>query len=332
MNIDTLKATVAKLVEKPKGILAIDESTETCTKRFEKLGVPSNEDTRREYRELLITAPEIEKYISGMIMVEETLKQSTHEGKTFKDIFSEKGILMGIKVDKGTHDMTLSTGDKITEGLDGLKERLVEYKNLGATFAKWRAVFQITDTTPSEATISENAHALARYAALCQEADIVPIVEPEVLMDGNHSIETTYEVIAKILDALFHALVAEGVALEGVILKTGMVIEGVNAERKADAQEIAEKTLALLRTHVPPMIGGIVFLSGGQGEEEATLNLNAMHKTELPWPLTFSYGRAIQNPALTTWAKDRSHFTEAQRLLVERAQANSEASIGKYHK
>jgi fructose-bisphosphate aldolase class I len=222
----------------------------------------------------------------------------------------------------------------IIEGLDGLRERLVEYKTLGASFAKLRSTFTITDSTPSQAAIDENVHALARYAALAQEAGIVPIVEPEVLMEGAHSIEKDYEVISKILDALFHTLVEENVLLEGLILKTGMVVPGTEAEHQADAAEIAEKTLALLRTHVPPVIGGIVFLSGGQGEDEATANLNEMHKLgPLPWPLTFSYGRAIQRPALEIWSRDLvNNIPEAQEALLKYAKADSEATLGEYKK
>lgn len=328
--------TIAKrLVAIPKGILAIDESTQTCTKRFEKLGIESTEENRRQYRELLITTANIEHYISGMIMVEETLRQKTTGGVPFIDIFREKHMDMGIKVDRGTKPLALHDGETITEGLDGLRERLKEYKSLGATFTKWRAMFRISFTTPSDAAISHNVRALTEYAALVQEAGMVPIVEPEVLMDGDHTIDEAENAISKILDALFRALVDEGVYLPGLILKTGMVIPGQDCPEQATPGTVAERTLKCLKTHVPADIGGIVFLSGGQGEMEATLNLNAMHEGgALPWPLTFSYGRAIQNPALQTWAKD-IHSAEnsfhAQELLLQNAKADSEASVGTYH-
>ncbi|MFA5934052.1 MAG: class I fructose-bisphosphate aldolase [Candidatus Paceibacterota bacterium] len=329
MNQQILTENAKKLVEKPKGILAIDESTETCTKRFEKLGVPSTEENRRKYRELLITAPDIENYVSGMILFDETIRQKTVGGKLFTDIFKEKGIQIGIKVDKGTKDF--AQGEKITDGLEGLSERLIEYKNLGATFAKWRAVITIGEELPTDANLDANTNALARYAALCQEQDIVPIVEPEVIADDNHSIEQCYDATARTLKHLFNELSLQNVFIPGVILKTSMVYAGTEYPEQSTPEEVAEMTIKCLKENVPADIGGIVFLSGGQDEVTATKNLQAMHtQGELPWPLTFSYGRAIQNPALQIWAKDMTQIIEAQTALVERAHLNSLASIGKY--
>lgn len=331
MNKDTLTSTVSRLVASGKGILAIDESVATCSKRFEKLGVEPTEEKRREYRELLVTAPEIEKYISGYITFDETLRQVTKEGKTFPSILQSKGVDVGIKVDTGTKDLPEHPGEKFTEGLEGLPERLNEYKTFGATFAKWRAVYSISERTPSEDCMKVNAEGLAKYAAMCQAADIVPIVEPEVLMDGEHTIEKSLEVTGKNLGVLFTALKNENVFLPGVILKTSMVIPGNESGVTATPEQVAEFTLRCLKEHVPKEIGGIVFLSGGQSDEEAALNLNAMHKMgDLPWPLSFSYGRAIQNPCLQAWAKNQSDFASAQALLLERAKANSEASLGQY--
>lgn len=333
MNKKILESTVSRLVKSPKGILAIDESMPTCNKRFEKLGVPTTEEKRREYRELLITAPNIEKYISGYILFDETIRQSDKEGKNFVSILQEKGIDIGIKVDQGLIDLSSHPGEKITQGLDGLSDRLKEYKNMGATFAKWRAVYTIGENTPSEDCIKENAVSLAKYAALCQELDIVPVVEPEVLIDGDHPIEKCYEVTARNLDALFSELQNLNIFIPGIILKTSMVISGKDAKEQASAEKIAQMTLKCLKENVPADIGGIVFLSGGQSDEDATMNLNAMHSmSNLPWPLTFSYSRAIQNSALQSWAKNPGDVVGAQAILVERAKANSLASIGKYEK
>ena len=333
MNTKILLKTVTRLTASPKGILAIDESINTCNKRFEKLGVATTEEKRREYRELLITAPNIEKYISGYIFFDETIRQAAKDGKSFTSIMKAKGIEVGIKVDTGTKDYESILGDKITEGLDKLSDRLAEYKEMGATFAKWRAIYNITTTTPSESCMRANAESFAKYARLCQEHDIVPIVEPEILIDGDHTIEDCYQITAKNLDIVFSKLKSAQVFIPGIILKTSMVIAGQSAEKQSSPTEVATMTLKCLKEHAPAEIGGIVFLSGGQGNEEATLNLNAMHKTgKLPWPLTFSYGRAIQNSALNSWAKNPADIATAQNLLVKSAQANSLASVGKYKK
>ncbi len=331
MNLSVLQATAKAMVAPGKGVLAIDESHSTCKKRFESLGVEFNEDTRREYRELLVTAPGSEQYLGGMILFDETLRQSTRDGRKFVDVLKEKGIQPGIKVDTGAKDLALHPGEQVTEGLDGLRERLAEYRDLGATFAKWRAVINISETLPSMACIKVNAHALARYAALCQEADIVPMVEPEMMMDGAHSIERCYEVTAQVLKVLFAELAEQGVALEGTILKVSMVIAGKGAAVQSDEQAVAEQTVKCLKENVPANIAGVVFLSGGQSDAKSTMHLNLMHQMgELPWPLSFSYGRGIQQPALEMWAKDRSAFEAAQKTLVHRAHMNGLAAEGKY--
>lgn len=333
MNKKILESTVACLVEPPKGILAIDESTDTCSKRFENLGVPATEEKRREYRELLITALDIEKYISGCILFDETIRQSDKNERSFISILQKKGIDVGIKVDQGLADFSLHPGEKTTRGLDGLKDRLKEYKSIGATFAKWRAVYTIGENMPGADCMKENAVTLSKYALICQELDVVPIIEPEVLLDGDHSIEKCYEVTASNLDIVFNELRNLNVFIPGVILKTSMILAGKDAEKKSSAQNVAMMTIKCLREHVPENIGGIVFLSGGQNDEDATINLNATHNQgHLPWPLTFSYARAIQNPALKSWAKNPSDVAGAQALLVERAKANSLASMGEYKK
>ncbi len=331
MNQDILSQTAKRLVKEPKGILAIDESMPTCNKRFEALGVPATLEKRQSYRELLVTTPAIENYISGYILFDETIRQSTLSGKSFVSVLNKKGIDAGIKVDAGTVDIPEHPGEKITKGLDGLGERLKEYRGLGATFAKWRAIYTISENTPSEDCMKENAKSFAEYARLCQANDIVPIVEPEVLFDGNHTIEQCFEVTAKNLKIVFDELKTVGVFIPGMILKTGMVLSGKDNPNRATPEQIAEMTVQCLKENVLAEIGGIVFLSGGQGADESTKNLNAMHKMgPLPWPLTFSYGRAIQNSALKSWAKNPTDITGAQALLVERAKANSLASIGKY--
>ncbi len=333
MDKDILIDTVARLVTTPKGILAIDESLETCNKRFEKLGVPTTEEKRREYRELLVTAPEIEKYISGYILFDETIRQSTKNDKSFPAVLQAKGIDVGIKVDRGLVEFSPNSMEKRTQGLDGLEARLKEYKSMGATFAKWRAVFTISDKTPSLDCMKENAMLFAQYATLCQANDIVPIVEPEVLIDGEHTIEQCFNVTAKNLDIVFTELLNADVFIPGMILKTSMVISGKDAKEKSSSAEVARMTVKCLEEHVPMHIGGIVFLSGGQSDEEATMNLNAMHKMgPLPWPLSFSYGRAIQNPALQSWAKNPDDVAHAQALLLNTAKNNSLASVGEYAK
>ncbi len=331
LNQEVLIKTVARLVASPKGILAIDESVNTCNKRFEKIGVPMTEEKRREYRDLLITTPGIEKYISGYIFFDETIRQSTRNNESFVSVMKTKGIEVGIKVDTGTEDFGAIPGDKITSGLNDLSNRLKEYKVMGATFAKWRAIYNISSQTPSEECEKANAVSFAKYARACQEHDIVPIVEPEILIDGNHSIEECYEITAKNLDIVFSELKSANVFIPGIILKTSMVISGKDFQSQSKPAQVAKLTLKCLREHVPADIGGIVFLSGGQNDEEATLNLNEMHKYgELPWPLTFSYGRAIQNPALKSWAANPADVAAAQALLVSAAQSNNLANMGQY--
>lgn len=333
MDTKKLLETVSRLTLTPKGILAIDESTTTCNKRFEKLGVPTTEEKRREYRELLVTTPDIEKYISGYILFDETIRQFTKENKSFTSILKEKGIEIGIKVDQGTKDFPPHSGEKVTDGLKGLSDRLAEYKEMGVTFAKWRAIYNIGENTPSEECMKANAQALAEYASECQRLDIVPIVEPEVLIDGDHSIEKCYEVTAKNLDIVFSALKAKNIFVPGMILKTSMVISGKDSKIQSDSKQVAELTIKCLEEHVPTDIGGIVFLSGGQTDEQAVENLNAMHgHSPFNWPLTFSYGRAIQNNALESWAKNPADVSSAQTLLLEAAKANSLARIGEYNK
>ena len=333
MNQEILTKTIARLVSPAKGILAIDEGLETCNKRFVKLSVPTTEEKRREYRELLITAPEIEKYISGYILFDETIRQSTKDGKSFTSVLQAKNIDVGIKVDQGLIDMPSHLGEKITQGLEKLSDRLKEYKSMGATFAKWRAVYEIGENIPSIDCMKENAVLFSKYATLCQELNIVPIVEPEILIDGDHSIEKCFEVTAQNLDIIFAELQNANVFIPGIILKTSMIISGKNSKEKLSNEEIAKMTVQCLKEHVPAQIGGIVFLSGGQGNEEATMNLNAMHQMgPLPWPLTFSYGRAIQNPALQSWAENGEDVVGAQALLLTTAKNNSLASIGEYKK
>ncbi len=331
MNQEILSKTVTRLVTPPKGILAIDEGHSTCGKRFEKLGVPNTEEKRRDYREFLITAPGIEQYISGYILFDETIRQQTKGGVSFPSVLQSKGIDIGIKVDAGTVDLIGHPGEKITSGLDGLDDRLKEYKKFGATFAKWRAVYTVGENTPSAECMKTNAELFARYAVLCQENDIVPIVEPEVLIDGSHSMEKCYEVTARNLKVVFAELEAAKVYLPGMILKTSMVLPGKDHKVAVFNSEIAKNTVKCLKENIPDTIGGIVFLSGGQDDEAAIRNLDAMHKLgPLPWPLTFSYGRAIQNGSLNAWAKNPNELGVAQGLLLTAAKKNSLASVGAY--
>ncbi len=332
MDIDLLKKTAKQMVASGRGIIAADESSATCEKRFSAVGVPCTEENRRAYREVLLTAPEMEQYVSGVILYDETIRQETTEGEAFAGVLEKKGILPGIKVDAGAKDFALHAGEKVTEGLDGLRERLAEYKTLGAKFAKWRAVITIGTNMPSEACIHANAHAMARYAALCQEAGIVPIVEPEVLIDGEHSIEQCYEASVAILKNTFVGLADQGVVLEGVILKASMVIAGKKAAQQSSVEEVARETIRALKETVPANLAGVVFLSGGQGDEQATEHLNAMNKAgKLPWPLSFSYARAIQNPVLKLWAANpNANVGVAQAALVFRSKMNSLATQGKY--
>tara|TARA_B110000467_G_C18314372_1_gene480444 strand:+ start:570 stop:1574 length:1005 start_codon:yes stop_codon:yes gene_type:complete len=326
-----LLETAGSMVKKGKGILAADESSPTCNKRFESIGVESSYAMRNEYRDLLLTADGLEKYISGVIMFDETFRQSTTSEKkiAFPDFLASKNILPGIKVDTGAKDLAGFKNEKITEGLDGLRERLSEYFSLGARFAKWRSVINIDNNLPSLSAIIANTHALARYASLCQEIGIVPIVEPEVLMDGNHDINKCYEVTCKTLDILFDQLATLNVMLEGIILKPNMVISGLKSKEQASIESVADMTIKCFKEHVPNQVPGIAFLSGGQSSNLATAHLNEMNLkfNDLPWNLTFSYGRALQQDALNTWAgKNR---LKAQEELLNRAKNNSLATYGK---
>jgi fructose-bisphosphate aldolase class I len=332
MDTNLLSKTAAAMVAKGKGLLAADESSGTCEKRFKSVGVESTEANRRAYRDLLFTAKGIEDYVSGIILFDETLRQSTVSGnEPFPQYLQKKGIIPGIKVDKGTHNLALSPGEVVTEGLDGLRGRLEEYFKLGARFAKWRAVINIGPNIPTHACLYANAHALARYSALCQEQNIVPIVEPEVLLDGNHTIERCFEASEATLSALFAALRAHNVSLEHTILKASMVVPGKDSSRQASVEEVAEMTVKCLKRTVPAALPGVVFLSGGQSDEAATAHLNAMAQMPgLPWPLTFSYSRALQNPALKTWRGQPGNVAAAQRAFYHRARMNSLAAQGKY--
>lgn len=331
MNLNELKKTAQAMVAGGKGILAADESSPTIKKRFDAIKTESTEESRRRYREMLFTTDDVEKYIGGVILYDETIRQSTKDGVPFPKYLADLGIIPGIKVDKGAKDLAGFPGEKITEGLDGLRERLKEYYEMGARFSKWRAVINIGDSIPSAFCLKANAHALARYAALCQEANIVPIVEPEVIMDGAHSIGRCEEVTAAALDALFAELAAHKVALEGIILKPNMVISGTEAPNRAGPAEVAEATLRCLKAHVPSEVPGIAFLSGGQSAEEATEHLSLMNQAgNLPWELSFSYGRALQAPALEAWRGKEGNFKAGQQALIKRARLNSLAHQGKY--
>lgn len=332
MSIEQLAETARAMVAPGKGIIAIDESTGTIAKRFAAVGIENTEANRRAYRELLLTTPNLNQHISGAILYDETIRQSTRDGVPFAKYMADHGMIPGIKVDKGTHPLAGFPGEVVTEGLDGLRDRLKEYAALGARFAKWRAVITIGEDMPSGTCIEANAHALARYAALCQEQGLVPMVEPEVLMDGDHDIETCYEVTEVTLRALFDALYNQNVMLEGTILKASMVVPGKDCEEQASVEEVAEATLMCLKTAVPAILPGIVFLSGGQSDEAATAHLNAMNKLgPHPWPLSFSYGRAMQQAALKLWAQDmQGNYAKAQQTVFERARANGLAALGKW--
>ena len=328
MNREMLRETTEKLMAKHKGILAMDESTGTIAKRFQDVGVENTEDNRRAYREMLITAPNLGKFISGAILYDETLKQKTHDGILFSDVMKNQGIIPGIKCDKGVKDLAGFPGETVTEGLDELRERLKGYAMLGAKFAKWRATFSISSTTPTWNAIQSNAHAMARYAALCQEQQIVPIVEPEVLMESKHTIQQSYEVTRNVHLALFTELRKHNVALDGLILKTNMVLPGYS-NPKAHPEEVAEQTVMCFMETVPAAIGGIVFLSGGQSDEDATTHLNMINKMfkDVPWRLTFSYGRGLQREPLKIWASEKDKV-KAQKALLLRAEENAKASEG----
>lgn len=330
-NMELVKIAQAMVTE-GKGILAIDESTGTCQKRFDSIGVECTEENRRQYREMLLTTQGLGDHISGAILFDETIRQSTAAGEPFVKVMEAAGILPGIKVDKGAHALAGHPGEKVTEGLDGLRGRLKEYVSLGARFAKWRAVITIGEHMPTSACIEANTHALARYAALCQEAGVVPMVEPEVLMDGSHSLDECYEVTEATLRSLFNHMYEQNVLLEGSILKASMVISGSEAEDRAGVEEVASATVQCLLNSVPPALAGVVFLSGGQSDEEATAHLDAMNRLgNFPWPLSFSYGRALQAPSLATWGEDPlGNVAAAQRKLAHRARMNGLAATGQY--
>lgn len=333
MSIQTeLQSTITDLVVKGKGILAADESHPTMTKRFKAINVESTEESRRAYRSLLLTTPGLGEFISGIILFEETLEQKTDDGKLLPQVAAEQGIVPGIKVDKGTLPLANAAGDLITQGLDGLAERLTGYKEHGARFAKWREIYSISALNPTPLGIAANAEVLARYAAICQSLGIVPIVEPEVLLDGDHTIERCLEVTEAVQHAVFHALHRHRVELEYIVLKPSMVVPGKDAQSKASPEEIAEKTLAQLRRSVPAAMPGINFLSGGQTPEEATVNLNAMNAMDgnAPWQLSFSYGRALQQPVLQAWQGKPENIKAAQNALYKRAKLNGAARYGSY--
>ncbi len=334
MNTQALINTASALVAGDKGLLAMDESTPTCNKRFAALGIPQDEEMRRDYREMLITTPGLSAGISGAILYDETIHQRTREGTSFLNVLIDSGILPGIKVDMGLKEMAGHPGEKITEGLDGLRERLIEYAELGARFAKWRAVFTLGEGTPSQSCIETNAQDLARYAALCQEVGLVPVVEPEVLMEGAHTLEQCSAVTEEVLHEVFSQLYAQRVMLEGMILKPNMVLPGLACPQQATANEVADATVTCLLQAVPAAVPGIAFLSGGQPAELATLRLNAMNvrfKSSLPWALAFSFARAIQQPALEIWAGQAVQVAAAQSALLHRVRCNQAARRGEYN-
>jgi fructose-bisphosphate aldolase class I len=333
MNLQELTSTAKMLVANDKGILAMDESLPTCNKRFAKLGIPETEENRRAYRELIVTTPKLGEFISGAILFDETIRQKTKDGTPIIKVITNAGIIPGIKVDTGAKDMSGHSGEKISEGLDGLRDRLIEYDQMGARFAKWRAVIVIGDNIPSRACIEANALTLARYAALCQEAGLVPIVEPEVLMDGNHTLDRCFEVTEEVLHTVFNHLYTQGVILEGIILKPNMIVPGLTCEKQESADDIADVTVKCFRRAVPAAVPGITFLSGGQTAELASARLNAMNvrfKSKIPWELSFSYGRALQQPALEIWQGKKENVLQAQQALYHRAKCNFAARQGNY--
>ncbi len=331
MAASELNAIARSIVADDRGILAADESTGTITKRFDAIAVESTEPNRRAYRNLLFATEGMEEFIGGVILFDETIRQQANDGIPFPTLLEAKGVVPGIKVDMGAHPLAGSPGEMITEGLDGLRKRLAEYYELGARFAKWRATLSVGERLPSRYCVRVNAQALARYAALCQEAGIVPIVEPEVLMDTDHSIDACYHATARTLQALFSELGAQRVDLEGILLKPNMVIPGKGNADQATPERIAAATLHCFRRHVPASVPGIVFLSGGQSEVEATVNLNAINQLEgRPWPLSFSYGRALQASALKAWRGDALGVEAAQAAFLHRARCNAAAAGGRY--
>jgi fructose-bisphosphate aldolase class I len=326
-----LEATARALVAPGKGILAADESDGTIKKRFDSIGVESTEDTRRAYREMLFTTPGAADHISGVILYDETIRQSASDGTPFPKLLADQGVIPGIKVDKGARPLANAPGEQITEGLDGLRARFEEYRELGARFAKWRAVITITDAIPTEYCLWTNAHALARYAALSQETGLVPIVEPEVLMDGTHTLERAFDVTSRTLHAVFTELRDQRVHFEQLLLKPNMVLSGYDADDRAGVQEVAEATIRCFRRHVPAAVPGIVFLSGGQTDEDATAHLNAMNAMgPHPWELSFSYGRALQAPALKAWQGEDANVGAGQAAYFQRAKLNGLARSGSY--
>ena len=329
---NVLESIAKKMVQKGKGILAADESTGTIGNRLEQIKMESTYDTRLEYRELLLTTENLSKFISGVILYDETIRQTLSNGKKIPDFLIETDIIPGIKVDTGAKDFALHHNEKITEGLDGLRERLIEYRSLGAGFAKWRAVITIDNDIPSEACIYSNAHSLARYAALCQENGIVPIVEPEVLMSGSHTIEKCYDITKLSQEIVFDELKKQNVLLSGIVLKPSMVISGDKCIEQSGHNTVSEMTVKCLKETVPTTVPGCAFLSGGQSDIDATIHLNLMNKenTDLPWNLTFSYGRALQHPTLIAWNGKQQNKETAQNILFKRSESNGNASMGMY--
>jgi len=334
MNVQALTDTARSMVADDKGLLAMDESNPTCNKRFAEWGIPQTEEARRAYRELIVTTPYLGESISGAILYDETIRQKKKDGTPFVKAITDVGIIPGIKVDTGAKDMAGHPGEKITEGLDGLRGRLVEYSQMGARFAKWRAVIAVGDGIPSRGCIEANANALARYAALCQEAGLVPVVEPEVLMDGDHTLERCREVTEEVLRTVFNQLYSQRVKLEGLILKPNMVLPGLSCAKQETVDEVADATVRCLLRAVPAAVSGIAFLSGGQTPELASARLNAMNvrfKSRLPWALAFSFARAIQQPVLEIWQGKESHVLAAQQALHHRAGCNQAARRGEYN-
>jgi fructose-bisphosphate aldolase class I len=334
VNTQTLEATAKIMVADGKGLLAIDESTGTCNKRFAQWGIPQTAEAHRQYRELMVDTPGLNESISGAILYDETIRQKKDDGTPFAKALAAVGIIPGIKVDLGAKEMAAFPGERITEGLDGLRTRLAEYLQMGARFAKWRAVFAIGDGTPSAGCIEANAHAQARYAGLCQEAGLVPVVEPEILMEGDHSLDVCSEVTERVLRIVFRELYTQRVKLEGMILKPNMVLPGLTCPRQNTIEEVADATIGCLLRSVPAAVPGVVFLSGGQSGELASARLNAMnvrYKSQLPWELSFSFGRAIQQPALEIWHGERANVIPAQEALYHRAMCNRAAHRGQYN-
>ena len=331
MDVQELNAIARSIVADHKGVLAADESTGTIEKRFDSIGVKSTEENRRAYRNLLFTTPGFEEYVGGVILYDETIRQASDDGTPFAELLAEKGVVPGIKVDTGAKDLAGHPGEKVTEGLDGLRARFAEYHELGARFSKWRAVITIGDGIPTDACLHVNAHALARYAALSQEAGIVPIVEPEVLMDADNTIERCHEVTSRTLLVVFEELERQGVALDGMLLKPNMVIAGKQCANQASPEQVAEQTIDCFLRHVPAIVPGIVFLSGGQSEVEATENLNAINRLGGPWPLSFSYGRALQAPALAAWGGDAANVDAGQAAFLHRSRMNALAVAGDWN-